>query len=100
MPKESSELLASLGKDERDGSEFDLIAQLESSVQSGSKLAQAQLQRISNFDHEVAKVIDAEIIELFETWKSKFKELFSDHSIDSELGKSLMQSPNQRVRSQ
>ena len=92
MQKNTSELLASLGRDERDGSEFDLIAQLTSSVQRGSKLAQAQLQRIKNFDHEVAKVIDAEIIELFETWEGKFKELFSDHSIDSEEFQEILDS--------
>ena len=78
MPKTKAEIVESLGKEERDGSEFDLIAQLRSSAKRGSKLAKAQLQMIDNFDHEKAKSFDAEIKELFPLWENQFRELLSD----------------------
>lgn len=71
-------LIERLGKDERDGPSFDLVAHLQASAKRGSRLATEQLRTIDNFDHGKAVLFDKEVRETLQTWENHFRELFAE----------------------
>ena len=79
-PKHQSmtlKMLAELGKEARDGAEFELLNHLEISVQRGSKLAGVQLDTVNYFLHNTAALFDEDVRDTFQIWENRFRELFS-----------------------
>jgi hypothetical protein len=84
MQQNTTELLARLGKEERDGATFDLMNHLEMSVQRGSKLARVQRDSVNEFSHSSAQLFDSQVRETFQFWERQFKDLFSELGLDLE----------------
>ena len=75
-------LISRLGKEERDGESFDLLAHLQASVTRGSGLATEQLRTIENFDQDKAALFDKEVRDTLQIWENAFRELFSELDCD------------------
>jgi hypothetical protein len=84
MQQNTTELLARLGKAERDGAAFDLMNHLEISVQRGSKLARVQLDTVNEFSHNSAELFDKEVRDTLRLWEGQFRDLLSELAVDLE----------------